>query len=138
MNQYGDVLDAEIGYISKKLLPGVTNGTWTVKMILEKDKVLPSFVFMKEQGEVWQVTHENQVNVCLKCGWGGHVGARCNQPTLTFDALDVGQDVTEGDGKGAGAVRSWAHVVRTGVKVGSGMFSLVTQLLQSCRGRRIM
>ena len=64
MNQYGDVLDAEIGYISKKLLPGVTNGTWTVKMILEKDKVLPSFVFMKEQGEVWQVTHENQVNVC--------------------------------------------------------------------------
>ena len=48
------------------------------------------------------------------------MGARCNQPTLTFDALDVGQDVTEGDGKGAGAVRSWAHVVRTGVKVGSG------------------
>ena len=52
MSKYGEVLDAEIGYISKKLLPGVTNGTWTVKMILEEDKVLPSFVFRKEEGEV--------------------------------------------------------------------------------------
>ena len=116
MVQYGDVLDADIGYISKKLLPGVTNGTWTVKMILHEGKVLPSFVFMKEEGEVWQVTHENQVNVCWKCGLVGHVGAKCHQPTLTFDALDGVQTVAEGDGGvgGAGAVKSWAHVVRSG------------------------
>ena len=116
MVQYGDVLDADIGYISKKLLPGVTNGTWTVKMILHEGKVLPSFVFMKEEGEVWQVTHENQVNVCWKCGLVGHVGAKCHQPTLTFDALDGVQTVAEGDGGvgGAGSVKSWAHVVRSG------------------------
>ena len=115
MAQYGDVLDVDIGFISKKLLPGVTNGTWTVKMILQEDKALPSFVFMKEEGEVWQVTHENQVNVCWKCGMSGHVGARCNQPTLTFDALDGGQaDIEEKIGGAGSVVRSWAHVVRSG------------------------
>ena len=126
MSKYGEVLDAEIGYISKKLLPGVTNGTWTVKMILEEDKVLPNFVFMKEEGEVWQVTHENQVNVCWKCGMSGHIGARCNQPTLTFDALDVDQAATEVQGSGPG-VRSWAHVVRTGVQTGQNISELQKQ-----------
>ena len=38
MGQYGDVLDIDIGYISRKVLPGVTNGTWTVKMILTEGK----------------------------------------------------------------------------------------------------
>ena len=62
-------------------------------MIMKEGKTLPSFVFMKEEGEVWQVTHENQVNVCWKCGQRGHVGARCHQPTLTFDALSEVQAV---------------------------------------------
>ena len=115
MAQYGDVLDMDIGYISKKVLPGVTNGTWTVKMIMKEGKTLPSFVFMKEEGEVWQVTHENQVNVCWKCGQSGHVGARCSQPTLTFDALDEVQAVTEEDVGGIGGARSWAHVVKSGI-----------------------
>ena len=119
MDQYGEVLDVEIGFISKKLLPGVTNGTWTIKMILTEGKILPSFVFMKEEGEVWQVIHENQVNVCWKCGQSGHVGTRCNQPTLTFDALDVSQAVAEGDGVGAGGARSWAHVVKSGAQPGA-------------------
>ena len=48
MAQYGEILDIDIGYISKKLLPGVTNGTWTIKMIWDENKSLPSFVFMKE------------------------------------------------------------------------------------------
>ena len=74
MSHYGEGLDVDIGFISKKLLPGVTNGTWTVKMILREGKVLPSFVFMKDEGEVWQVTHENQANVCWKCGQGGMWG----------------------------------------------------------------
>ena len=115
MSQYGEVLDVDIGFISKKLLPGVTNGTWTVKMILDEEKVLPSFVFMKDEGEVWQVTHENQTNVCWKCGRSGHVGARCNQPTLTFDALQADKADKEGSGGGTGGgTRSWAHVVKTG------------------------
>ena len=84
-------------------------------MILQEEKVLPSFVFMKDEGEVWQVTHENQANVCWKCGQRGHVGARCNQPTLTFDALDADQSDKEGAGSGTGGgTRSWAHVVKTG------------------------
>ena len=120
MSQYGDVLDIDIGYISKKLLPGVTNGTWTVKMVLLEGKVLPSFVFMKEEGEVWQVTHESQVNVCWKCGNGGHIGSKCNHPTVTFGALEkVQAAAVEGGGgdAGAGLFRSWAHVVKAGPSV---------------------
>ena len=46
---------------------------------------------------------------------GGHVGARFNQPTLTFDALDGDQADKEGAGAGTGVgARSWAHVVKTG------------------------
>ena len=86
-------------------------------MILTEGKFLPCFVFMKEEGEVWQVTHESQVNVCWKCGNSGHVGARCNQPKITFDALERGQQAA-GDGGDSGVgdvgVRSWAHVVRAG------------------------
>ena len=72
---------------------------------------------MKEEGEVWQVTHENQVNVCWKCGRSGHVGARCNQPTLTYihDVLDgVQVDTEDKDGGAGGGVQSWAHVVMSG------------------------
>ena len=43
------------------------------------------------------------------------MGARCNQPTLTFDALDGDQADKEGAGAGTGVgARSWAHVVKTG------------------------
>ena len=115
MLQYGDVLDIDIGYISKKLLPGVTNGTWTVKMIMKEGKMLPSFVFMKEEGEVWQITHESQVNVCWKCGNEGHIGSRCNQPTITFDALERAQAAAEKEDAVSAETRSWAHVVRSGV-----------------------
>ena len=115
MSQYGDILDIDIGYISKKLLPRVTNGMWTVKMIMLEGKVLPSFVFMKEEGEVWQVTHESQVNVCWKCGNGGHIGSKCNHPSVTFDALEkVQATAVEVGDTGAEHVRSWAHVVRAG------------------------
>ena len=58
--------------------------------------------------------------MCWKCGQSGHIGARCNQPTLTFDALDAVQAEGDGAGSGEGGVRSWAHVVKTGgIQTGS-------------------
>ena len=51
---YGEILETRKGFISKKL-PGCTNGIWTVKLIMDKDKCLPPFLIMKEEGEVWQL-----------------------------------------------------------------------------------
>ena len=52
--QYGEVLDSQKGYISKKL-PGCTNGIWTVKLVLKDGFSLPPFLIMKDEGEVWQL-----------------------------------------------------------------------------------
>ena len=43
MGQYGELLDIDIGYISRKVLPGVTIGTWTVKDDLDRRKVSAMF-----------------------------------------------------------------------------------------------
>ena len=46
----------------------------------------------------------------------GHIGAKCRQPSVTFDALEkVQAAAVEGGDSGVGGVRSWAHVVKSGV-----------------------
>ena len=56
MEQYGEVIEVKKGFLSKKL-PNVTNGTWNVRMILGVDKTIPSFVFVRDDGEIWQLAH---------------------------------------------------------------------------------
>ena len=75
---YGEILEARKGLISKKL-PGCTNGIWTVKLIMDKEKSLPPFLIMKEEGEVWQLATGGEVSVCWKCGQPGHIGDKCHQ-----------------------------------------------------------
>ena len=73
--QYGEVLDSQKGYISKKL-PGCTNGIWTVKLVLKDGFSLPPFLIMKDEGEVWQLA-TGEASVCWKCGKAGHIGDKC-------------------------------------------------------------
>ena len=49
MGQYGEILEAQKGFISKKL-PGCTNGIWTVRLILKTGMSLPPFLIMKDEG----------------------------------------------------------------------------------------
>ena len=43
MEKYGEVIEVKKGFLSKRL-PNVTNGTWTVRMVLGVDKTIPSLV----------------------------------------------------------------------------------------------
>ena len=77
LGQYGEILDAQKGYISKKL-PGCTNGIWTVRMVMRAAMSLPPFLVMKDEGEVWQLA-TGETSVCWKCGQTGHIGDKCRQ-----------------------------------------------------------
>ena len=105
LEKYGEIIDVKKGLISHKKLPGCTNGIWTVKLILEKEKTLPPFLIMQEEGEVWQLA-TGEISVCWKCGQQGHIGDRCLQDVSALAASLVAPTVSQQP--------SWAHVVSGG------------------------
>jgi hypothetical protein len=113
MSQYGEVVEVRKGQLSRKL-PNVTNGTWTVRMIVGEDKVIPSFVFVKDDGEIWQLAHDNQETICWQCGKQGHIGSRCKEKAVSIehDLVAAGQQDHQLEGVPAVPVQTWAHVVR--------------------------
>ena len=113
MSQYGEVLEVRKGQLSRKL-PNVTNGTWTVRIILGEDKVIPSFVFVKDDGEIWQLAHDNQETICWQCGKQGHIGSRCKEKAVSIehDLVAVGQQDGQLEGVPVAPIQTWAHVVR--------------------------
>ena len=112
MEQYGEVIEVKKGLLSKKL-PHVTNGTWNVRMIVGVDKTIPSFVFVRDDGEFWQLAHDSQVTICWKCGRQGHIGSRCNEQAVSIDTDLVAGVQADGVAEEA-PVQTWAHVVRRG------------------------
>ena len=107
LGQYGEVLEAKKGLISKKL-PGCTNGIWTVKMFVGEGKSLPPFLIMKDDGEVWQLA-TGEASVCWKCGQHGHIGDKCRQAVNVLAESLASPAV--------GVQPSWAHVVKGGVSL---------------------
>lgn len=117
MEKYGEIIEVKKGFLSKRL-PNVTNGTWTVRMVLGVDKTIPSFVFVKDDGEIWQLAHDSQVTICWKCGGEGHIGTRCREKAVSLDGdLLRGNDAQQ---EAAAPAQTWAHVVRrrAGMQVG--------------------
>ena len=112
LSQYGEVLEVRKGQLSKKL-PNVTNGTWNVRMIVGEGKIIPSFVFVSDDGEIWQLAHDNQETVCWQCGGVGHIGSRCKEKAVSIEA-DLIPAVAQPDQLGPPIlpVQTWAHVVR--------------------------
>lgn len=107
LGQYGEILDCQKGFISKKL-PGCTNGIWTVKLLLKTGMTLPPFLIMMDEGEVWQLA-TGEATVCWKCGKAGHIGDKCRQAVnILADSLDS---------PAVGDQPSWAHVVKGGVSL---------------------
>ena len=107
LGQYGEIVDAQKGLISRKL-PGCTNGIWTVKMFLGEGMTLPPFLIMKDDGEVWQLA-TGEASVCWKCGMGGHIGDKCRQSVNVLAESLASPAV--------GEQPSWAHVVKGGVSI---------------------
>ena len=118
MEQYGEVIEIKKGFLSNKL-PNVTNGTWTVRMVVGADQTIPSFVFVKEDGEIWQLAHDSQMKVCWKCGGQDHIGSRCREQAVSLDE-DLAPGVEDQQGGGAPA-QTWAHVVRRGAALHGGV-----------------
>ena len=107
LGQYGQILDCQKGFISKKL-PGCTNGIWTVKLLLKAGMSLPPFLIMKDEGEFWQLA-TGEASVCWKCGKAGHIGDKCRQ-VVNILAESIASPAV-------GDQPSWAHIVKGGVSV---------------------
>ena len=104
----GEVVDIKKGLLDSKRLPGVTNGTWLVRVkILDADKNIPPYIIRREEGELWSLNFEGRRFVCWKCGSPDHIGDKCRDQERTFE------EVFGNDGEvAAGAEQSWAAVVR--------------------------
>ena len=106
----GEVVDIKKGLIDEKRLPGVTNGTWSLRVkILDQEKIIPSYIHRRDEGELWSLNFEGRVFCCWKCGDGNHIGDKCRDQTRTFDEVFNGSATDEDFVK-----PTWAAVVRTG------------------------
>ena len=104
----GEVVDLRKGLLDPKRLPGVTNGTWMVRVkIHDADKNIPPYIIRREEGELWSLNFDGRRFVCWKCGSPDHIGDKCKDQERTFE--EVFGDNTEGT---AAAEQSWAAVVK--------------------------
>ena len=104
----GEVVDIKKGLLDPKRLPGVTNGTWLVRVrILDADKSIPPYIIRREEGELWSLNFEGRRFVCWKCGSPDHIGDKCRDQEKTFEEV-FGDD----NEAAVGAEQSWAAVVR--------------------------
>ena len=107
----GEVMDLKKGMLDATRLPGVTNGTWTMRVrIADPDKIIPSYIHRRDEGELWSLNFEGRVFCCWKCGSGSHIGDKCREQSRTFDEVFGGVDSAGGEFEKP----TWAAVVRSG------------------------
>ena len=106
----GEAIEIKRGVLDSKRLPGVTNGTWALRVkILDPEKVIPSYIHRRDEGELWSLNFEGRVFCCWKCGSGDHIGDKCRDQSRTFE------EIFNGSVSDADFVKpSWAAVVRSG------------------------
>ena len=108
--EIGEVIEIKRGFLDAKRLPGVTNGTWALRVkILDPEKVIPSYIHRRDEGELWSLNFEGRVFCCWKCGSGNHIGDKCREQSRTFEEVFNGSLSDE-----AFVKPSWAAVVRSG------------------------
>ena len=106
----GEVIEIKRGFLDSKRLLGVTNGTWALRVkILDQDKVIPSYIHRRDEGELWSFNFEGRVLCCWKCGNGNHIGDKCRDQTRTFHEI-FNNSLVEDDNEKP----TWAAVVRSG------------------------
>ena len=107
----GEIVEIKKGLLDVGRLPGVTNGTWILRVkILDPDKIIPSYIHRRDEGELWSLNFEGRVFCCWKCGSGNHIGDKCRDQTRTFDEIFQGGN----DNGDTVAGPTWAAVVRSG------------------------
>ena len=107
----GEVIQIKKGLLDVGRLPGVTNGTWTLRVkIFDPDLIIPSYIHRRDEGELWSLNFEGRVFCCWKCGSGNHIGDKCRDQSRTFDEIFSGVNENEKDF----VKPTWAAVVRSG------------------------
>ena len=102
----GEVLELRRGLLDPKRMPGVSNGTWLIRVrISNPDKPIPPYIIRREEGELWSLSIEGRRFVCWKCGSPDHIGDKCRGPERTFEEVFGGP-------QNAASPPSWAAVVR--------------------------
>lgn len=113
----GEVIESKKGMLDAKRLPWITNGTWALRVkILDPDKMIPSYIHRRDEGELWSLNFEGRVFCCWKCGSGTHIGDKCRDQSRTFEEIFNGS-VTDTDFEKP----TWAAVVRSGPGDGEGL-----------------
>ena len=77
--------------------------------ILDPEKIIPSYIHRRDEGELWSLNFEGRTFCCWKCGSGGHIGDKCKDQSKTFEEVFNGSASDEEFVK-----PTWAAVVRTG------------------------
>ena len=102
----GEVVDLKKGLLDPKRMPGVTNGTWLIRVrISDPNKAIPPYIIRREEGELWSLNFDGRRFVCWKCGSSTHIGDKCRDQERTFEEVF-------GEEKGPNSPVSWAAVVR--------------------------
>ena len=78
--------------------------------IHDPDKVIPSYIHRRDEGELWSLNFEGRVFCCWKCGSGSHIGDKCRDQDRTFEEVFSSSN----DEAGGLLQPTWAAVVRSG------------------------
>ena len=86
----GDIVEIRKGFLDSHRLPGVTNGTWSLRVkIRDPAKPIPSYIHRRDEGELWSLNFEGRVFCCWKCGSSTHIGDKCREQNKTFRTYHI-------------------------------------------------
>ena len=71
----GEVIEIKKGMLDSGRLPGVTIGTWTLRVkILDPDNIIPSYIHRRDEGELWSLNFEGRASAAGSVGVGTTLG----------------------------------------------------------------
>ena len=84
----GEVVDIKKGFLDAERLPGCSNGDWELRVkITDQEKIIPSYILRRDEGELWSLNFEGRIWCCWKCGNNSHIGDKCPERNRTVDEV---------------------------------------------------
>ena len=104
----GEVVQIKKGVLDPVNLPGCSDGDWELRVkISDLEKPIPSYVYRRDEGEIWSLVFEGRKFCCWKCGSPTHIGDKCLSTPRTFEEVfNPGEEAVDKP--------SWAAIVRSG------------------------
>ena len=104
----GEVVQIKKGVLDPVNLPGCSDGDWELRVkISDLEKPIPSYVYRRDEGEIWSLVFEGRKFCCWKCGSPTHIGDKCvSQPRTFEEVFNPGEEAVDKP--------TWAAIVRSG------------------------